>query len=82
MILVDVFVPSLNNHYEFQLDEHVNVGLVIEEIAEMICQKEQCRIVGNKNKLILCKYHGEEIIDNTTTLEQNKVVDGERLILV
>ncbi len=82
MILVDVFVPSLNNNYEFQLDEHVNVGGVIEEIAEMICQKEQCNIVGARDKLILCKCRGEKIMDNATTLEQNKVIDGDRLILV
>ena len=82
MILVDVFVPSLNNNYEFQLDETVRIELVIDEITEMICQKEHCNLSGNKSELYLCKYQGESIMERQTTLEQNQVTDGSRLILV
>ena len=39
MILVDVFVPSMNNNYEFQLDENTKLDVLIEEITEIICQK-------------------------------------------
>lgn len=82
MILVDVFVPSLNNNYEFQLDENVRIELVIEEITEMICQKEHCNITGNKNELYLCKYQGEQVMGRQTSLAQNNITDGGRLILV
>ena len=54
MILVDIYVPSIGNTYDFQLDEEVPVGNVIEEISEMIGQKEHCRIVGDMTKLMLC----------------------------
>lgn len=82
MILVDVFVPSLSNHYEFQLDEAVKIELLIDEIAEMICQKEHCNLAGKKSELCLCKYQGESIMKKQTTLSQNQVIDGSRLILV
>lgn len=82
MILVDVFVPSINNHYEFQLDETVKIELIIEEIAEMICQKEHCNLLGNKDELYLCAYQSESILQRQTTLEQNRVEDGSRLILI
>lgn len=82
MILVDVFVPSLNNNYEFQLDENVRIELVIEEITEMICQKEHCSITGNKNELFLCRCQGESVLSRNSTLAQNQITDGGRLILV
>lgn len=81
MILVDVFVPSLNKNYEFQLDETVRIEMVIEEITEMICQKEHCSLIGDRNAMCLCKYQGESIMNRKTTLEQNLVTDGGRLIL-
>ena len=43
MILVDIYVPSIGNTYDFQLDEEVPVGNVIEEISEMIGQKEAAK---------------------------------------
>lgn len=82
MILVDVFVPSINNRYEFQLDETVKIELIIDEIAEMICQKEHCDLLGNKEDLCLGAYQSECILQRQTTLEQNQVEDGSRLILV
>lgn len=82
MILVDVFVPSLNNNYEFQLDENVRLESVIEEITEIICQKEQCTISGDRKKLCLCQYFGESVLKKWMTLAQNNITDGARLILV
>ena len=40
MILTDVYVPSVDKIYDFQLNEKVPVSTVIEEITEMISQKE------------------------------------------
>lgn len=82
MILVDVFVPSLNKNYEFQLDENVCIEFVIEEITEMICNKEHCRIVGNKEDLYIGKYQSKSMLDKTMTLSEINVSDGDRLILV
>ena len=41
MILVDVYVPVMDEIYDFYLDEDVEIGLLIPQIAESICQKEQ-----------------------------------------
>lgn len=40
MILVDVYVPVLDENYDFYLDEYTEIGVIIEQAAEMICQKE------------------------------------------
>ena len=82
MILVDVFVPSMNNNYEFQLDENVKLDIVIEELTEIICQKEHCSLHGDRKKLCLCQYFGDSLLSRETTLAENGIEDGTRLILV
>ena len=82
MILVDIYVPSIGNTYDFQLDEEVPVGNVIEEISEMIGQKEHCRIVGDMTKLMLCAQKYRQILHRDDTLAQCHIVTGDSLLLV
>jgi len=82
MILTDVYVPSVSKHYAFQLDEKVKIGILIEELAELICQKEQCRFVGKKTELVLCIYKSNAIMSKDMTLRDYGIADGGRLILV
>ena len=41
--------------YDFYLDEDVEIGLLIPQIAESICQKEQSVLKGNPDALTLWK---------------------------
>lgn len=82
MILVDIYVPSIGNTYDFQLDEEVPVGNVIEEISEMIGQKEHCQIVGDMTKLMLCTAKDKQILYRDYTLAECHIVTGDSLILV
>lgn len=82
MILVDVTVPSVEKSYDFNLDENAQIGLVIEEIAGMISQKEHCSISGNKETLLLCKYEGQVVLDKQSTLKECGLVNGGKLLLV
>ncbi len=43
MILVDLEAASMGRTYNFQLDEQVKIATLMEEITEMICQKEHCQ---------------------------------------
>ena len=47
MILVDIYVPGANQTYDFNLDENAKIELLLEEIAGMICQKEQSTLEGS-----------------------------------
>lgn len=82
MILVDIYVPSTGNTYDFQLDEEVPVGNVIEEISEMIGQKEHSRIAGDMTKLMLCAGKSKQILHKEYTLAECHIVTGDSLILV
>lgn len=82
MILVDVFVPSVDNVYDFQLDEDVKIGMLVEEIGEMVCQKEHCRLEGNIEKLLLCSLDNREILAKNTTLAECGIKTGAKLMLL
>lgn len=82
MILVDVFVPSVNNVYDFQLDEDVRIGLLVEEIGEMICQKEHCCLADGIEKLLLCSLDNREILSKNMTLTECGIRTGGKLMLL
>lgn len=82
MILVDVYVPSVDNTYDFQLDEDATVATLVEEIGELIGQKEHCRIAGNIENLMLCLREDKKILPKNLTLKACGVQTGNSLILV
>lgn len=82
MILIDVYVPSVSKHYEFRVNEKEKIAVIITELAELICQKEQCRFSGNKEDLLLCLYQMNAIMSNEMTLYDYGVTDGGQVILV
>lgn len=82
MILVDIYVPAVGNLYDFQLDEEEKTGTIIEEVAELIGQKEHCQIVGNIHDLMLCVKNRNEILPKGLTLAEAGIQNGNSLILL
>ncbi len=82
MILVDIYVPSVDKTYDFQLNEEISIRTVVEEIAEMIGQKEHSRIVGSTEDLFLCHYTTQSILNKEISLRDAGVVTGDKLLLV
>ena len=82
MILVDIYVPSVDKTYDFQLNEQIPVSMVIEEISEMIGQKEHAALKGNVADLTLCSYVSRTVLNREKTLEQEGIITGNRLLLV
>ena len=82
MILVDVYVPVMDEIYDFYLDEDVEIGLLIPQIAESICQKEQSVLKGNPDAITLWKPDIRSRLMRDTTLRKAGVGSGDRLLLV
>ena len=82
MILVDIFVPSIDMNYDFQLNDTVPVSQVIEEIAQMIEQKEHMKVMGDIRNLMLCNRYTNEILNPGISLRENEVKSGYSLMLV
>lgn len=82
MILVDIYVPSLDRTYDFQLNERVAINTVIEEISDMIGQKEHSKINGKVSELLLCEYKTQSPLKKALSLEQSGIKNGDKLILI
>ncbi len=82
MILVDIYVPSLGRDYNFSLDERAIISNLLEEISEMIVQKEKCESVLEGEKFMLCSLDGKEILKADQTLEAYGIENGSRLLFV
>lgn len=82
MILVDVFVPSVEQQFDFSLNETVLISHVIEEISALVAQREQCELQGDSEQLLLCDAQTASILPKNKTLQQCEIQNGGRLILV
>ena len=82
MIIVEVFVPAIDNIYEFRLNEDVAVNVVIEEIISVICQKEQCPLKGERADFLLVLGGKQQVLSSNLSLYENGVQSGDRLIML
>ena len=82
MVLVDIYVPSLDKNYNFSLNENIKIDSLIAEIAEMIEQKERMSFFGKKESLGLFDREKEEKLPGENTLRECYEKNGSKLILV
>lgn len=83
MISVDVMVPAIEKTYDFSLDENeMTVMICIEEIAEMICQREGLLSDDGIENMILIDKSSRRVLEKKRTLSENNVKSGDTLILV
>lgn len=82
MILVDIYVPAVDKTYDFQINENTCISAVIEEIIEMVGQKERSVLWGDPGEMLLCEKGSERILNRNDTLNNAGVTTGKTLILV
>lgn len=82
MILVEVFVPALDQSCDVQLDETAQVGLLLDEMVEMFCRKEKRRTPEQAEALCLGWVDRGILLHPEGTLRDYGLTDGARLILV
>lgn len=82
MINVDVYVPSLDRVYNFNLDEDSKISVLIEEISELICKKEHSSLDGTKEDFIMGSIDEGRNFYSRYSLKEYGIKNGEKLILV
>lgn len=82
MIHVVINLPMLDKSFDFRLEEDAKIEEVTEEIAEVVCQHEQCTLAGQQEDLILCKPAQHRILAAGMTLAQCGVQTGDLLTLL
>lgn len=82
MIVVNVNVPALEKVYNFSVEEKAKVGELIEELVELIVQKECMPFGGEIEKMILCSLDSGAMCDKERCLSDYGVYGGSELMLV
>ena len=82
MIMVDIFVPVLNNQYNFKLNDECPISVVIEEISGVVAQKERTELIGDKTKLELCLCAEKRILPKNMSLKACGIKNGSLLMLL
>lgn len=82
MVLVDIEVPSLSRKYHFMLDEDIDVELLITEIVTIIEQREQCKLDGRRENIVLYLRSSGVMLAKNECLKIQKVKNGDVLIMV
>ena len=82
MIIVNIKVPALEREYNFSVDETVPVQDLIEEITELIVQKEGVQLSGSLDEMALCSLDFGFQCDRYSRLNDYGIGSGAELILV
>ncbi len=82
MILVDIYVPSMDETYDFQLDENAEIEKIILEVVGIISKKTKRKYQTGSGKFMLYATDREEELLNMETLASCGIHDGDRLLLV
>lgn len=82
MILVDVYVPSVDDKFDFTLDENTLTRKVIEELSGIISKKMKNTSAEQQMGFDLYDVKRKAHIDNNRTLFESGIKDGDQLMLV
>ena len=82
MILVDVYVPAMDDDYDFMVDENVAVGQIVTEIGGMISKKVKETLLEQDADFQLYSMNTRTLLNSGQSLYMNNVTDGCRLLLV
>ena len=82
MILVEVYIPAMDEHSDFMLDEHAKIGNVIGELGEMLSKKMKSPVPEINDGFMLCSMDKKEVFSREKSLSEYAVKNGCKLLLV
>lgn len=81
MITIDVYVPMIGKTYDFSIDENIIVETIIEEITELIIQKENF-VSSEISDMYLFSHSDNQMLNKMFSLKENGIDTGDRLLLI
>lgn len=83
MILADIYVPALNEQFDFKLDEYALIADVVEQVGDILTEGYAGQETQNSKKdLLLCDDRRKCVLPLDQTLRQNGIGNGSRLVLI
>ena len=81
MLMIEVYSPSADRSYDFQMTEDIKAGDAARSFAEMIARKNGCTLADDA-AASLYDVSGKRKLDDKVSLEDNGILSGMKLILV
>ena len=81
MIIIQVEVPALGTRYDFQIDEDTPMHEVQSEIIDMICQRNSCGLLGDRERFLMWNKDTGAPIQREAGAYANGLRTGSTLIL-
>ena len=82
MIILEIFVPCIDKTYDFKLNEDIVISELIDEVVSVICQKEQCGVVGDRENFMFFSLNSARALSMNLSLFENDIKTGDKLMLV
>ena len=82
MILLDIYVPSVDMIFDFIMETDVPVKQLIKEAAGILSHKLQEESPEQKRHFVLCSPDRQCILPEDNTLKECGIPGGSRLLLV
>ncbi len=80
MILVDVFVPSIDETFDCMLDENAEIGYIITELVEMISKRTGGSSVNGNYELFSVDFR--KSLNPKGSLRAEGIKDGNSLAII
>lgn len=82
VLLLDIYVPVLNDSYDFSIDEKIVVATVVKELCEIICQYERRTEVLDSGTMVLSCPQLNLVLPRDRSLAACGIQNGYRLMLL
>ena len=82
MIVLEVYVPSVEGSFDFEVAESILVADFIEKVSDIVSRKIGSDTGFEEDKAMVFDYVGERPLDKKVTLKENGITDGSKLIVV
>lgn len=82
MILVDVYIPAIEQTVDFHLEETAQIRNLTEEVGEMIAQMTRSELKNPHDQLLLCDCGSKRILSLDRSLQECGIKDGSKLLLI
>ncbi|MCI8407873.1 MAG: hypothetical protein HFJ09_01180 [Lachnospiraceae bacterium] len=79
---MEVEMPVFDHVYDFKVEQREKVGKVLFDMITKICQKENCNLEGDEEKVLLWNVEQKKILPRDWTIEECGIQNGTRLLLI
>ena len=80
MIMIDIFVPSLYEAFDFEINEKATLEEVLKFLPVII--EKKCGVKFDTPPVTLFSYRKGELIKKNISLSKQGILNGDRLILI